>query len=101
MPVVVEFTEAVITLRLIGEYSHDDMRDAFLTGMGSPATTVGGLLIDVRQSLSLRNRPAAEVRSMSRWWTLRAQRFARRMALVADPGTLEHGMARLSYPEIP
>lgn len=95
MPVVATFTDALITLRLSGEYSHDDMRAEFLAALPGPDAVSGGLLIDLRQSTAIRGRSSDEVASMSRWWMHHAERFQGRMALLAG-GRVEFGMTRLA-----
>lgn len=99
MPVLAEYAAAAITLRLIGEYSHDEMRVAFLAALPNPTATVGGLILDVRRSVSIRSRPSEEVRSMSRWLAARAVHFQRRLALLATVGTTGYGMMRLGAAE--
>lgn len=95
MPVVATFADAFIVLVLTGEYSHDDMRVAFLAALPGPQAVSGGLLIDLRHSTAIRGRSSEEVASMSRWWTHHAERFQGRLALLAS-GRVEFGMTRLA-----
>lgn len=95
MPVLADYTAELITLRLIGEYSVEELREAFYAALPTPDAVSGGLLIDVTQSVSIRTRPSGDVRGMSRWWAARRQIFHGRLAMVAD-GTVEFGMTRLA-----
>ncbi|MEP6622650.1 MAG: hypothetical protein ABJE47_25235, partial [bacterium] len=99
MPVFVECAHAAITLRLIGTYSLDDMREVFGTCVLDNTAVFGGLIIDVRWSDSLRTRPTQEVRTMAQWWAGRGPQFKRRLAFVAIVGTIEYGMVRLKAVE--
>jgi hypothetical protein len=95
MPVLADYTAEIITLRLIGEYSPDDIREAFYAALPTPDAVSGGLLIDLTQSVSIRTRPSSDVRAMSHWWAARKQIFQGRLAMVAA-GTVEFGMTRLA-----
>lgn len=96
MPVHAEYREAAITLRLVGEYALSELKEAFLAALPAPPASVRGVIIDVSQSVSVRRRPASDVRGISQWWGTQGQLFQRRLALVAHVGTVEYGMARLS-----
>jgi hypothetical protein len=96
MPVIAEYSDGFITLRLVGEYALSEMKDAFLAALPSSTGATTGVIIDVSQSTSVGARPPEEVRGMSRWWADRRALFSSRMALIATPGTVQYGMARLS-----
>jgi hypothetical protein len=95
MPVHADYSDEVITLRLVGEYSHDDMREAFYSVLPQQGAVPRGLLIDVRESTSIRTRSTGEVRAMSKWWAARGDLFQRRLAMIAG-GTVEYGLTRLA-----
>lgn len=95
MPVDAHYAHAFITLRLVGEYSLDELRQSFLDALPSPDARARGLLIDLTQSFSIGTRSAADVRSICEWWGTQAARFGGRMALLAD-GMVGYGMARLA-----
>ncbi len=86
MPVSHEFLDASVVLRLTGSYTTADVRDGLLSALAGPAAprNIRGLLFDVRESTVLATRSAADVRTMGRFLSSQADRFGRRIALVAD-----------------
>src|SRR5450432_2818971 len=93
MPVSAEYTAQVLTLRLVGEYSHDELRQCFREAFPAEDALTGGLLIDLTHSTSVVTRPTDEMNSMSEWWAKHGTRFHHRLALVACEGTVQFGLA--------
>jgi len=85
MPVTYEFDGPTIALRMTGEYKPADIRAALLAALHESAgSDVTGLLFDARQSRVLATRSAADVRAIGQFLADHADRFGRRLALVAD-----------------
>jgi len=85
MSVSYGFDAGVITVRLSGTYETGDVRDALSAALADPrCDDANGLLFDVRGSRALAQRTAAEVRAMAQFIAMHADRFHRRLALLAD-----------------
>ena len=85
MPVTYEFDDCTIALRMIGSYETAEIRSALLEALAHPACpSIVGLLFDVRESRSITGRTADEVRAMAEFLASIADRFGRRMAMLAD-----------------
>ena len=96
MPVLTEYSDECLTIRLVGEHSHDEMQQAFADAFPSATTRTAGLLVDVTQSTSLRSRPSDQVRKMAAWTAAHGERFHHRLAVLATVGSVEYGMSRLA-----
>ena len=85
MPVSYEFDHRIVAIRLTGRYNTADVRTALSAALEDPRSldTIG-LLFDVRGSRSLAGRTADEVRAMAQYIATHADRFHRRLALLAD-----------------
>ena len=85
MPVTYELDDCTVILRMAGIYETSEIHHALDAALADPACPeVVGMLFDVRESQSLTGRTADEVRAMARFLGSRAERFGRRMAIVAD-----------------
>ena len=85
MPVSYEFDHRILALRLTGRYETGDVRTALRAALDDPRSLDAvGLLFDVRDSRSLAGRSADEVRAMAQFIATHADRFHRRLALLAD-----------------
>ena len=85
MPVTYELHCPTIVVSLNGAYETSEVRDAILTAIADPrAAGATGLLFDVRKSASIASRTATEVRAMADFIAANAERFGRRIALVAE-----------------
>ena len=95
MPVSYEFDHHIVALRLTGRYETADVRTVLHAALDDPRCTGAiGLLLDARGSRSLASRSAAEVRAMAQFIATQADRFHRRLALLAD-GDAAFGLMRL------
>lgn len=95
LPVGVDFDGDVIVLRLAGKYSTSDMKAAILKALDeAPASSGAALLFDMRESLSLQDRTADDVRDMARFLAAHGRRFGNRLAMVTT-GDLAFGLMRL------
>jgi len=95
MPVTCEFDGRTVAVRLTGFYEPADVRAALVAVLDDPHfARAAGLLFDVRASRSIARRTAAEVRVMAQFLAGHADRFGRRLALVAD-GDAAFGLMRL------
>lgn len=95
MPVSYEFDHHIVALRLTGRYEPADVRTALHAALDDPrCTSAIGLLFDARGSRSLAERTAAEVRAMAQLLATHADRFHRRLALLAD-SDVSFGLMRL------
>jgi hypothetical protein len=85
MPVTYEFDGAIVALRLTGSYETADVRAALRRALDDPrCPCAAGLLFDIRGSRSIAHRTANEVRAMAQFIAAHAERFGRRLALLAD-----------------
>jgi hypothetical protein len=85
MPVTYEFDDCTVILRMIGIYEPSEIHRALTAAVADPACPeIVGMLFDVRESRSLAGRTADEVRAMARFLGSQADRFGRRIAIVAD-----------------
>ena len=85
MPVTYEFDGSIVAMRLTGSYETADVRAALRGALDDPRCLhAAGMLFDVRGSRSIARRTAAEVRTMARFVATHAERFGRRLALLAD-----------------
>jgi hypothetical protein len=95
MPVAYEFDNDVILLRLVGKYTTSDLKSAILDALDDarlPERPV--LLFDLRESRSLQDRTADEVRDMAHFLASHGRRFGNRLAMVTA-GDLAFGLMRL------
>jgi hypothetical protein len=84
MPVTYELHRPTIVVSLNGVYETSEVRAAILAAIADPrAAGATGLLFDVRHSASIAGRTATEVRAMADFIAANAERFGRRIALVA------------------
>ena len=85
MPVTYEFDGPIVALRLNGLYELADVRAALRGALEDPrCPRVAGLLFDMRGSRSIAHRTADQVRAMAQFVATHADRFGRRLALLAD-----------------
>lgn len=85
MPVTYEFDGRIVAMRLTGRYETADVRAALRGALEDPRCRhAAGLLFDIRGSHSISQRSAAEVRTMAQFIATHADRFGRRLALLAD-----------------
>ena len=97
MPVNFEFTDGVITLRMIDLYVPDDIQKALLQGLTDPRTSgAAGLLFDVSRSKSLRARSSDDVIAMGYFLAQHGDAYARRVALVGFDD-FPYGMMRMGH----
>lgn len=95
MPVTCEFDGNNVVLRLTGVYETADVRIALLAALDDPdCPRAASLLFDVSASRSIARRSADEVRAMAQFLAGHADRFGRRLALVAN-GDAAFGLMRL------
>ena len=95
MSVAYEFDDHVILLRLVGKYTTSDLKSLLLDALDDarlPERPV--LLFDLRESQSLQDRTADEVRDMGRFLASQGRRFGNRLAMVTA-GDLAFGLMRL------
>jgi hypothetical protein len=95
MPVAYEFDNDVILLRLVGKYTTSDLKSAILDALDDarlPERPV--LLFDLRESRSLQDRTADEVRDMAHFLASHGRRFGNRLAMVTA-SDLAFGLMRL------
>jgi hypothetical protein len=95
MPVAYEFDGNVIVLRAADTYATSDLKVAVLEALDDerlPRQAV--MLLDLRESRSLQQRTADDVRDMARFLVAHGKRFGNRLAVVA-PGDLGFGLMRL------
>jgi hypothetical protein len=85
MPVTYELHCSTIVVTLNGSYETGEVRNAILAAIADRrAAGATGLLFDVRKSTSIAGRTATEVRAMADFIAANAERFGRRIALVAE-----------------
>lgn len=85
MPVTCEFDGTTVVLRLTGVYETADVRAALVAALDDASCPrAASLLFDLRGSRSIARRSADEVRAMAQFLAAHADRFGRRLALLAD-----------------
>lgn len=95
MPVTFEFRDGVVVLEMRGKYEPEDIKDALLTALrDSRSSAAAGLLFDMSESVSIKDRTAADVTAMGYFLAGESHRFGRRAALVAERD-FTFGMMRL------
>lgn len=95
MPVAYEFDGRIILMRMAGKYAASDIRKAILEALGDARAPSGAvLLFDLRESTSLGERTADEVREMARFLAAHGKRFSNRLAMVTADN-LAFGLMRL------
>lgn len=95
MPVEWDVADSIISLRMIGEYEVREIQTAFLTAFADPRTVdVRGLLFDVSESESLKERYASDVTDVGNFLATHKHRYGNRIALVAGTD-FRYGMMRL------
>ena len=95
MPVGYDFEGDVIVLRPAGKYTTHEMKSAILDALDDarlPPHAV--MLFDLRESRSLQDRTADEVREMAGFLASHGRRFGQRLAMVTA-GDLAFGLMRL------
>ena len=101
MPVVREVADGILTLRMEGEYTTQDIRAALLAGDdGDHAGGIVGMLFDVSGSTVLPSRSTSEIRDLAAFLGREGARFGRRLALVA-PSDVAFGLMRLASVSVP
>lgn len=100
MPVTHEILGETLALRMVGKYEPADIRTALATAFsGERADGVRGLLFDVSQSTSLRQRDARGIRAMAAFLAHLAARYHLRIALVGT-SDLAFGLMRLGAADL-
>jgi|SRR5689334_1160755 hypothetical protein len=95
MPVEWDVADSILSLRLTGNYETRDVRAAVLAALDDPrALDVKGMLFDVSESESLKERYAVDVIDMGNFLASHQRRFNNRIALVAA-SDFRYGMMRL------
>jgi len=95
MPVVSDIADHIITLRMVGRYVPADIRDELIRVLDKPqARDAIGLLFDVSESESLRDRKPDDVKSMGYVLSSHSNQFGGRIALVGATD-FSYGMMRL------
>lgn len=95
MPVVSDIDDHIIRLRMIGAYVPADIRAELLRVLDAPqAKDAVGLLFDVSQSESLRDRKPDDIKSMGYVLSSHCSQFGGRIALVGATD-FSFGMMRL------
>ncbi|MFL5576907.1 MAG: hypothetical protein ACJ79S_13155 [Gemmatimonadaceae bacterium] len=95
MPISYTFDERIIIVRMVGQYSVQDVEDALLLALTDPARPQGAvLLLDVRASESLRTRPPEDIWALGRLLARWRMWFGSRVAGVA-PTDLLFGLMRM------
>jgi hypothetical protein len=95
MPVGYDFDGEVIVVRPAGKYTTHELKAAILDALDDerlPPRAV--LLLDLRESRSLQDRTADEVREMAHFLATHGGRFGQRLAMVTT-GDLAFGLMRL------
>ena len=95
MPVSHSFEGQYVVLSMRGHYSTQELRDAVEAALTDPQRTpLTALLFDLRESLSLEGRTAADVAKMARFLGERGAMYGNRLAMVA-PTDLAYGLMRM------
>ncbi len=95
MPVTYDLDDGLIALRLSGEYAPTEIKSALLDALDDPRLPGDAqLLFDLRESRSIQDRTADDVRDMARFLAAHGQRFGNRVAMVTN-GDLAFGLMRL------
>jgi hypothetical protein len=96
MGVRVDLDGRVVVLVCEGEYSPQDLKDAWGDVEARPNYPSAPLMcLDLRTSASVARRSTAELRALADWFADRASRVGNRCALVARPG-LQWGLMRMA-----
>ncbi len=99
MPVNYRFDNCIVVVELVGEYSTDELRSAFLNSISDPKRPEHScLLIDSTESRSIRTRSSAEIKSMARFLETLGEHFNNRIAMVA-PEDAPFGLMRMGSAE--
>ncbi len=95
MPVKYRFDSNIVVIEMVGEYSLDDLRRAFLDSLADPARpTDSFLLINMTDSLSIKTRSVDDIRDMATFVASLGERFDNRVALVATDD-FRYGLLRM------
>jgi len=95
MPVKYRFDSNIVVIEMVGEYSMDDVRSAFLDSLADPERPIDSfLLINMTDSLSIKNRSTDEIRDMANFLASLGERFENRIAMVA-PDDFRYGLLRM------
>jgi len=100
MPVASELADGILTLRMIGEYTPDDIRAALFAASDAHPGRIVGLVFDVSASGALATRGSDEIRNMGTFLGREAARYGRRLALVGA-SDVAYGLMRLASVSIP
>ncbi len=98
MPVVREVADGILTLRMQGEYTPQDIRAAFLAVDGDGA--IVGMVFDVSESAVLPTRSTTDIRDMGAFLGRVGARYGRRLALVGA-SDVAYGLMRLASVSVP
>ena len=95
MPVLSDIADHIISLRMVGAYLPADIRDELIRVLDQPqAGDAIGLLFDVSESESLKDRKPDDVKSMGYVLSSHSNQFGGRIALVGSTD-FSYGMMRL------
>ncbi|HET7456479.1 MAG TPA: hypothetical protein VFJ74_02425 [Gemmatimonadaceae bacterium] len=95
MPVTYSFDDRIVAVRMVGNYSVDELEETMLAGLADPKRPARAVLMfDLTESRALRDRPTEDVRGMARFIARHRVAFNSRLAMVA-PSDLAFGLMRL------
>jgi hypothetical protein len=95
MPVAYSYDTRIVVMRGEGIYSPADLKAKILEALDDPACPREAvLLFDLRESVSLGQRTAEEVRDMARFLTQHSSRFGKRLGVVTS-SDVGYGLMRL------
>ncbi len=95
MPTKYSFSDRIITLRLSGSYSTDDLKEAVSQSLVDPSCPHDPrILFDQRETTSLRERSVQDVRDMADFLAGKGGAFGSRLAMVTSDA-LGFGMMRM------
>lgn len=95
MPISYSFDTRIVVVRMEGKYSTGELKDAILAAVADPACPADPVMMfDLRDSQSLEDRSADEVRDMARFLASHGARFGNRLGMVA-PTDLSYGLMRI------
>ena len=96
MPVSYAFNGRVFRLNCIGEYTNEELRNAYVAALEDPEFPPSAVfLMDVTRSKSLARRPPQDIRDTAGFLGPRASKFGKRCAIVA-PIDLYYGLMRMA-----
>lgn len=96
MPAEYSFAEPIITVRLAGSYSTQELKATILRSLGDPSCPDDPrLLFDQRETTSLRERTVEDVRYMADFLAREGGAFGNRLAMVTSDA-LGFGMMRMA-----